>query len=84
VLRVEVDKPAKVVRAFGRNDELVASYPASIGSSEKPAPSGTYGIRQVVKNPTYHYDPRFKFKAYGLRRNLLSRLVPTTLWAWFG
>jgi lipoprotein-anchoring transpeptidase ErfK/SrfK len=62
VFRIEVDKPAKLIRAFGRNDELVAFYPASIGSSEKPAPSGTYGIRQVVKNPTYHYDPRYKFK----------------------
>ena len=70
VLRIEVDKPAKVVRAFGRNDELVAFYPASIGSSEKPAPSATYGIRQVVKNPTYHYDPRFKFKGVPAQKRL--------------
>ena len=70
VFRIEVDKPAKVVRAFGRNDELVAFYPASIGSSEKPAPSGTYGIRQVVKNPTYHYDPRFKFKGVRAHKEL--------------
>jgi len=70
VFRVEVDKPAKLVRAFGRNDELVAFYPASIGSSEKPAPSGTYGIRQVVKNPTYHYDPRFKFKGVRAHKEL--------------
>jgi len=41
VFRIEVDKPAKVVRAFGRNVELVAFYLASIGSTEKPAPSGT-------------------------------------------
>jgi lipoprotein-anchoring transpeptidase ErfK/SrfK len=74
VLRIEVDKPAKVVRAFGRNDELVAFYPASIGSSEKPAPSGTYGIRQVVKNPTYHYDPRFKFK--GVRAHEKLTIAP--------
>jgi hypothetical protein len=40
VFKIEVDKPAKVVRAFGRNDELIAFYPASIGSREKPAPSG--------------------------------------------
>jgi hypothetical protein len=44
VLRIEVDKEAKVVRAFGPNEELVAFYPASIGSQEKPAPSGTYLI----------------------------------------
>ena len=84
VFRIEVDKPAKVVRAFGRNNELVAFYPASIGSSEKPAPSGTYGIRQVVKNPTYHYDPRSNSKGCEPIRNLRSRLVPTIPSAWSG
>ena len=52
--KIEVDKPAKVIRALGRRDELVAFYPASVGSREKPAPSGTYGVRRVVENPTYH------------------------------
>jgi lipoprotein-anchoring transpeptidase ErfK/SrfK len=70
VFRIEVDKPAKVVRAFGRDDKLVAFFPASIGSREKPAPSGTYSIRQVVKNPTYHYDPRFRFKGVRTQRKL--------------
>jgi lipoprotein-anchoring transpeptidase ErfK/SrfK len=62
VFRIEVDKPASVVRALGRNDEVVAFYPASIGSSEKPAPSGTYHVGRVVREPTYHYDPKFQFK----------------------
>jgi lipoprotein-anchoring transpeptidase ErfK/SrfK len=70
VTRIEVDKPAKVVRAFGRNDELIASYPASIGSTEKPAPSGTFDVQKVVKNPTYHYDPRFEFKGVKARQKL--------------
>jgi lipoprotein-anchoring transpeptidase ErfK/SrfK len=70
VSRVEIDKPAKVVRALGRNGELVAFYPASIGSSEKPAPSGTYGVRRIVKNPTYHYDPKFQFKGVRADRKL--------------
>jgi lipoprotein-anchoring transpeptidase ErfK/SrfK len=71
VFRIEVDKPAKAVRAFGHNNELVAFYPASIGSTEKPAPSGTYGIRQIVRNPTYHYDPHFKFKGVRADRKLV-------------
>jgi lipoprotein-anchoring transpeptidase ErfK/SrfK len=62
VVRIEVDKPAGAVRALGRHDEVVAFYPASVGSSEKPAPSGTYHIGRVVKDPTYHYDPKFQFK----------------------
>src|SRR6266436_6073392 len=79
VFRIEVDKPANAVRAFGRHDELVAFYPASVGSREKPAPSGTYHVGRVVKDPTYHYDPKFQFK--GVRTDIessQSRPVPTT------
>jgi hypothetical protein len=70
VFRIEVKKPAKVIRALGRGDELVAFYPASVGSREKPAPSGTYGVRRVVQNAIYHYDPRFRFKGVGAQRKL--------------
>ena len=70
ILKIEVNKPAKVIRALGRSDELVAFYPASVGSREKPAPSGTYGVRRVVENPTYHYDPRFRFKGVRTQRKL--------------
>src|SRR5262249_4119832 len=62
VAKVEVDKATKAVRAFGRDGALVAFYPATIGSQEKPAPSGSYRIRGVAQNPTYHYDPKFQFK----------------------
>jgi lipoprotein-anchoring transpeptidase ErfK/SrfK len=70
VFRIEVDKPANAVRAFGRNDEVVAFYPASVGSREKPAPSGTYHVGRVVKDPTYHYDPKFQFKGVKTDREL--------------
>jgi len=72
--KLEVDKPAKVVRALGRNGELVAFYPASIGSVDKPAPSGTYAVRRVVQNPTYHYDPKFRFK--GVRAHEKLTIAP--------
>jgi lipoprotein-anchoring transpeptidase ErfK/SrfK len=70
VFRIEVDKRANAVRALGRNDELVAFYPASVGSREKPAPSGTYHVGRVVKDPTYHYDPKFQFKGVRTDREL--------------
>jgi lipoprotein-anchoring transpeptidase ErfK/SrfK len=62
VVKIEVDKPARGLRAFGPGGELVAYYPASVGSKEKPAPSGTYKVRRAVFNPTYTYDPKFAFK----------------------
>jgi lipoprotein-anchoring transpeptidase ErfK/SrfK len=62
VIKIEIDKPGKELRAFGPAGELVAYYPASVGSKEKPAPSGTYKVRRTIFNPTYTYDPAFAFR----------------------
>jgi lipoprotein-anchoring transpeptidase ErfK/SrfK len=66
--KVEVEKRSRVVRAVGANGELLATYPASIGSQEKPAPGGSFQVRKVVENPTYHYSPKFKFKGVKSKR----------------
>jgi lipoprotein-anchoring transpeptidase ErfK/SrfK len=60
--KVEVDKKLKMVRALDKGGALLAIYPASIGSEEKPAPSGSFKVRAVKDNPTYHYNPEFNFK----------------------
>ncbi|WP_460450427.1 L,D-transpeptidase family protein [Alsobacter sp. SYSU BS001988] len=62
VSRVEIDKEARLLRAFDQGGALMAAYPASIGSEDKPAPSGSFKITAVAKNPVYHYDPKFAFK----------------------
>jgi lipoprotein-anchoring transpeptidase ErfK/SrfK len=67
VSKIEVDKKRKVLRARNKDGELVAFYPASIGSAEKPAPSGSYEVRAVAENPTYTYNPEYKFK--GVKSN---------------
>jgi lipoprotein-anchoring transpeptidase ErfK/SrfK len=76
VARVEVDKRLKAVRAFAADGSLVAFYPATIGSQEKPAPSGTFRIRDVVRNPTYHYDPQFHFKGVEAQQPFTIRPGP--------
>jgi lipoprotein-anchoring transpeptidase ErfK/SrfK len=60
--RIEVDKSAKVLKVFGGNQKLLAVYPATIGSAEKPAPSGRLTVTGVSKNPTYRYNPKYEFK----------------------
>jgi lipoprotein-anchoring transpeptidase ErfK/SrfK len=60
--KIVVDKRARSLSAFDADGKLVAFYPASIGSAEKPAPSGEFKVESVAHNPTYHYDPRFGFK----------------------
>ena len=57
VTRVEVDKTKRQVRAYGAGDVLLAVYPATVGSTERPAPDGEWAVRAVAPNPTYTYDP---------------------------
>ena len=76
VARIEVDKGPRAVRALGENGELIAFYPASIGSQEKPAPSGRFKVRKIAKEPTYHYDPKFKFKGVHTNRKLTVAAGP--------
>ena len=60
--RVEVEKGSRDVRAFGKDGKLLAYYPASIGSEEKPAPSGETKVTGVAFDPSYTYDPKYAFK----------------------
>jgi lipoprotein-anchoring transpeptidase ErfK/SrfK len=60
--RVVVNKSERAVRVLGSGGALLAFFPATIGSSEKPAPSGTFQIQSVTYDPTYRYDPRYRFK----------------------
>ena len=60
--RVEVNKSERSVRVFGTDEKLIAFYPASIGSTEKPAPSGKFVVRSVKLNPSYHYNPKYAFQ----------------------
>ena len=60
--RIEVDKSARVLKVFGGNERLLGVYPATIGSEEKPAPTGQLTVTGVSKNPTYRYNPKYEFK----------------------
>jgi lipoprotein-anchoring transpeptidase ErfK/SrfK len=65
--RIEIDKSAQTLKAFGRNDELLAFYPVTVGSSERPAPSGRRKVTGVSKNPTYRYNPDYAFPSVRTR-----------------
>jgi lipoprotein-anchoring transpeptidase ErfK/SrfK len=68
VTKIEIDKARKVLRAYGKSGQLLAFYPASIGSEEKPAPSGTFKVTDVERNPVYRYDPKFAFKGVSSKK----------------
>lgn len=58
VARIEVDADEKAVRAYDKAGNLLAFYPATIGSSDFPSPSGSMKVNGVSRNPEYVYDPK--------------------------
>lgn len=57
VTRIVIDKTDSSLRAFGADGALLAFYPATIGSSARPAPSGRLTVVGVANEPDYTYDP---------------------------
>ncbi len=76
VATIVVDKPARNLRAYDKEGRLIAFYPTTVGSEEKPAPSGAFKVRGVVWNPDFHYDPKFAWKGVSAREKLTIRPGP--------
>ena len=66
--RIEVDKSRQTVKAFDPSGALVAFFPATIGSEEKPTPSGSFKVVSIDPRPTYRYNPDYKFKGVRSKR----------------
>ncbi|MFN3816226.1 L,D-transpeptidase [Brevundimonas sp.] len=67
VARIVVNKAESSVRAFDADGELLAFYPATIGSGETPSPTGTHTVRAIAPEPNYTYDPARLSSASGGR-----------------
>ena len=70
VARVEVQASGQRVLAFDKDDRLVAVYPATVGSSERPSPTGDLKVTSVAENPTYHYDPSLNLRGVDVQEKL--------------
>jgi lipoprotein-anchoring transpeptidase ErfK/SrfK len=57
VASIEIDTREQAVRAFDASGNLLAYYPATVGTSEAPSPTGEHSVRAVAFDPTYRYDP---------------------------
>ena len=76
-VRLEVDKTTQMLRAFAKDGKLIAVYPVTAGSEEKPAPSGPLKVVSVSKNPTYQYNPEYAFKGVRTENHLQSSPAQT-------
>ncbi|SMG52463.1 MULTISPECIES: L,D-transpeptidase family protein [unclassified Paracoccus (in: a-proteobacteria)] len=62
VTRIIVDKETRRVAAYDARGNMVADYPATVGSSDTPSPHGNHVVDAVALNPTYTYNPHRNFK----------------------
>jgi lipoprotein-anchoring transpeptidase ErfK/SrfK len=76
VARVEVDKARQTVKAFSAAGDLLAFFPATVGSDDKPSPSGTLKVVSLDANPTYRYNPKYKFKGVKSKKPFIVRPGP--------
>ena len=77
VARIEVKKGDQSVRALDDAGDVLAYYPATIGSTTMPSPSGTHEVTVVVKRPNYTYDPKkLSFPGVHLRQAVTIKPGP--------
>jgi len=62
VTRIVADKALKQLRAYDAQRSLMASYPATIGSTDTPSPSGKVTVERIAFDPDYTYNPAVNFK----------------------
>jgi lipoprotein-anchoring transpeptidase ErfK/SrfK len=56
--RVVVDKSDKLVRVYGKDERLIAQFPATLGSDKDPLPLGNWKVNTVAYNPPFKYQPQ--------------------------
>jgi len=82
--RVEVDKTRQTVKLFDKSNALIGFYPATVGSKEKPSPTGTLKVTEIDPNPNYRYNPDYHFRGVHSRKAFDIRPGPNnpvgTMW----
>jgi len=61
--KVVVDKSDSTVSLVDAQGKTYAQFPASSGTERDPLPIGQWEIKAVVKDPTYHYNPKLFWDA---------------------
>jgi lipoprotein-anchoring transpeptidase ErfK/SrfK len=57
VVKVIVSKKASVLKVYDREGQVIFYAPVTSGSEHDPLPFGNWVITDVVRNPTYNYNP---------------------------
>ncbi|MEW6122298.1 MAG: L,D-transpeptidase [Pseudomonadota bacterium] len=71
VERLEAVKATGMLVVYGKDDAILASYPATIGSEHTPSPEGEHKVKRIARDPPYHYDPEKNFQQGQNRKKLV-------------
>ena len=77
--RILVERGRGAVTAFDEQDQVLAIYPATVGSSDTPTPAGHYTVNGVARNPTYSYRPDVNFQQGNLPWTIKSQSLQVGL-----
>lgn len=58
---VMVDRNNQTVKAYGTDGRLIAFYPATVGSSQFPSPSGDLEVKGVAERPVFTYSGNLEY-----------------------
>jgi lipoprotein-anchoring transpeptidase ErfK/SrfK len=64
------------VTALDSAGKVIAFFPATVGSTEKPTPSGSLKVTSTDPNPTYRYDPSYHFAGVKSKKPFTIRPGP--------
>jgi hypothetical protein len=70
ILRVEVDAKQQRVKAFDGENKLIAIYPATVGSEDRPSPLGEFKVTKITEDPVYQYDPALHLRGVHVKEKL--------------
>jgi lipoprotein-anchoring transpeptidase ErfK/SrfK len=70
ISRIEVDSQQQRVLAYDKDHNVVAIYPATVGSEDRPSPEGKFKVTKITENPVYHYDPSLRLRGVHVQEKL--------------
>lgn len=74
--KIVVLKQQRVLLLVDDAGKQIAQYPASTGSEHDPLPIGVWKVNAVLRNPTYHYNPKLFWDASPGDRNVTVQAGP--------
>ena len=74
VVQLVVDKKGGAVKGYDPGGEMLVFYPASVGSSDFPSPSGTVKVNGFARDPVFTYTSKLNYA--NLKKGEALKIAP--------